>query len=72
MPVARTKHMNIYRIMNFRDMSHADLARKLKVSRPAVTQMLEQDANLTLNRIKKIAEALDCELRIEFIPKEIS
>jgi transcriptional regulator with XRE-family HTH domain len=40
----------------------ADLARKLGVSKPYVTKLLGGGANLTLESMVRLAEALDCRL----------
>lgn len=42
--------------------SKADLARKLGVSKPYVTKLLGGGANLTLESMVRLAEALDCSL----------
>ena len=49
-------------IMAAQGISKADLARKLGVSKPYVTKLLGGGANLTLESMVRLAEALDCSL----------
>ena len=50
---------DIARMMKAKSVSRAELARRLKVSAPYVTQMLgNEDANLTLRTIARIYDAL--------------
>jgi len=56
--VAEVQH-EIARIMKSKGMSRAELARRMKISAPAVTQMLgDEDANLTLRTVARIFDAL--------------
>lgn len=56
--VAEVQH-EIARIMKTKGMSRAELARRMKISAPAVTQMLgDEDANLTLRTVARIFDAL--------------
>lgn len=57
--VAQVQH-EISRIMKSKGVSRAELARRMKVSAPYVTQMLgDDDANLTLRTVARIFDALD-------------
>jgi transcriptional regulator with XRE-family HTH domain len=49
-------------IMAEQGISKADLARKLGVSKPYVTKLLGGGANLTLESMVRLAEALGCSL----------
>jgi len=49
-------------IMAAQGISKAELARKLGVSKPYVTKLLGGGANLTLESMVRLAEALDCSL----------
>lgn len=42
---------------------------KLGLSKNAISQSLSRD-NISLDKMLLIAEALDCELKIELVPKE--
>lgn len=56
--VAQVQH-EISRIMKFKGVSRAELARRMKVSAPLITQMLgDDDANLTLRTVARIFDAL--------------
>lgn len=56
--VAQVQH-EIARIMKSKGISRAELARRMKVSAPLVTQMLgDEDANLTLRTVARIFDAL--------------
>ncbi len=46
--------------------SRADLSRRLEISKPAVTRMLNGNTNFTLKSLLKIAIALEKELDISF------
>lgn len=48
-------------------LSRSELARRLQVSRGAVTQFLDTDANLTVDSIERITTAIGkkCEFRIK-------
>lgn len=57
--VAEVQH-EIVRLMKNKGISRAELARRMKVSAPHVSQMLgDEDANLTLRTVARIFDALD-------------
>ena len=51
------------------DIKQQYIVDKLGVSKNAVSQLLNRD-NISLDKMLMIAEALDCDLKIELIPKE--
>ena len=51
-------------------MSRAELARKLGVSRAAVTKMLNGQPNMTLKRLVTVAMALHAEVEVNLRPKK--
>lgn len=56
--VAEVQH-EINRLMKSKGISRAELARRMKVSPPHITQMLgDEDANLTLRTVARIFDAL--------------
>lgn len=56
--VAEVQH-EISRLMKAKGVTRAELARRMKVSAPHVTQMLgDEDANLTLRTVARIFDAL--------------
>ena len=52
-------------------MSTYQLARRLEISQPAATKLeqRERDGTISLNSLRKAAEALDCNLVYAFVPK---
>ena len=58
--------------MNELEMSRADLARKLGVSRAAVTKMLNGQPNMTLKKLVTVAMALDAEVEVSLRPEQVS
>src|ERR1043165_2447254 len=56
--------------MKRRDVNKAKLARLLGKSRAYVTQVLQGDANFTIESLVKIARALECELDLKLTPKQ--
>jgi transcriptional regulator with XRE-family HTH domain len=62
----------IYRAIDNEGVSKAELAVRLGTSRSYVTKMLQGTANFTLDSLSRIAEALNCEFRLDLIPKRDS
>jgi len=64
----------IYTIRSSLSITLDRLAKKLNVSTPAVMQFErnEVDENISLKTLKKVAQALDCQLYYSFIPKDRS
>lgn len=50
-------------------MTRAELARRLKVTRPRITALLKPESNPELNTLHAVAEATAAELWIGLIPK---
>ena len=64
----------INKIRNTLDITFAHIAKKLNTS-PQVVKKFEQneiDGSITLNSLKKVADAMECRLVYAFIPKEKS
>jgi len=59
----------IIEIMDKKNISRAELAKHLKVSKPAVSKLLNNGSNITVKRLLAISEALDCNLQIDFAEK---
>ena len=49
-------------------MSQAELARRMGVSRPMITKLLAGDRNFQLKTLLRLGDALDMELKVEFVP----
>jgi transcriptional regulator with XRE-family HTH domain len=49
-------------------LSQVEFAKKADLPRSTITRFENGNCNPTLNNLKKIAKALDMELRIEFVP----
>ena len=59
----------IYRAIENEHVSKAELADRLGTSRSYVTKILQGTANFTLDSLCRIAEALNCEFRLDLVPK---
>lgn len=57
-------------IMKDRNLSRADLARQLGVSSASISKLLTKPPNISINRMLKIAEVLECKLDISLTKKE--
>lgn len=55
--------------MREQDISRAELARRLGVSRAFVTKLLNGNPNLTIKTMMSIADVLGCDLNIDIYPK---
>ena len=51
--------LNLERIMKFKNMTRADLARKLGVSRQQVSKLLKEDSDIKFSTVSKVADALN-------------
>ena len=51
------------------DISRAVLARRMRVSRPMITKLLTGDSNFQLKTLIRLADALDMELMLNFVPE---
>ncbi len=51
------------------NLKQKDIVDKLGLSKNAVSQALSRD-NISLDKMLLIAEALDCDLKIELVPKD--
>lgn len=56
----------IYQAMQSRDVTPAELSRRLGTSRAYVTKILQGNVNFTVESLGKIAHALDCDFRPVF------
>lgn len=61
---------NILSIMKRRKMSRKDLAEKIGTSKAAISKLLNDGSNITLRRLLKISDAMDCQVKIDIIPVE--
>jgi len=55
--------------MQQKKINRTRLAEKLKVSAPAVTKILNGNSNFTLKTLLSVADALDLELKIDFVDR---
>ncbi|ACL03295.1 plasmid maintenance system antidote protein, XRE family [Desulfatibacillum aliphaticivorans] len=51
--------------MEKKQISRAELARRMGVKKPTVTRLFKNGSNLTLKRMLSIAEALDCHFQVK-------
>ena len=49
--------------------SQAELARRMGVSRPMITKLLTGDSNFQLKTLLRLADSLEFDLAVDFIPK---
>jgi len=59
----------LYAAMIRQEINHSELARRLHVSRAAVSQMLKRPQSLTLERAEKIARAVGMTLHVYLTPR---
>lgn len=59
MNLTQNIQMQIKKVLQFKDMTQKELSTRLDISEAAVSQLLSTDENLSLERIERIAEALD-------------
>ena len=63
---------NICALMDEQGISRAELARRLKWQRSAVTKMLQGNHNISILRLVKVALALGCTLTApQFVPRAV-
>jgi len=48
--------------------SQAEVARRMGVSRPMITKLLTGDSNFQLRTLLRLADALDMDLMVDFVP----
>lgn len=60
----------IAEVLQQRAMNKTKLAQKLNCSPPYITKLLNGGENLTIKKMLEIAHVLECNLDIDFIPKE--
>lgn len=60
----------ILELLQTRKMNKTELAEKLNCSKPYITKLLNGGENLTIKKMVEIAFVLNCNLDIDFIPKE--
>lgn len=57
----------IFQIMEEKDVTEAELARRLETSRAYVNKVLQGSTNFTVESLVKIGIALECELKLELV-----
>ncbi len=62
----------IFVLMEDKDITEAELARRLNTSRAYVNKVLQGSTNFTVESLVKIGMALGCELKIEFTKEKVS
>jgi transcriptional regulator with XRE-family HTH domain len=62
---------NICRIMKEKNITRSKLAELLKVSKPAVSKILDGNSNFTLKKLLSLADTLDQDLEIRFKDKKM-
>ncbi|MBF0475569.1 MAG: helix-turn-helix transcriptional regulator [Deltaproteobacteria bacterium] len=63
---------NILKVMAEKDISRAELAKKLGVSKASISKMLNYGSNITIRRLLGLAEALNCELTVSLAPSALT
>jgi len=58
----------ILSVMQQKKITRADLAIKLGTSKAAVSKLLNDGSNITLKRLLKISQALDCDVNVQIVP----
>lgn len=60
---------NVLEMMEKRGINRNELAKKMGVSRASITQFLNEGSNITIKRLLKLSEALDCKIEIQIVDK---
>lgn len=60
----------ILELLPSRKMNKTLLAEKLNCSKPYITKLLNGGENMTIKKMVEIASVLECDLDIDFFPKE--
>ncbi|MFL0797056.1 MAG: helix-turn-helix transcriptional regulator [Cellvibrionaceae bacterium] len=60
----------VYELMAEKGLSAKELAKRLGVSKPRVSKMLDGSSNLTLRTLSDIGFALEKDIRIDFVDSE--
>lgn len=60
---------NILGIMKRKGINRNELAKKMDVNRASVSQFLNEGSNITIKRLLKISEALDCDINIQILER---
>lgn len=61
---------DLTKVLNKKNISKADLAKKLDKSRSAITQLLNGTPNITINKMVELADACGMEIKIKLEDKE--
>lgn len=62
----------ILQAMKNRGINKKGLADKMGTSKATVSKLLNNGSNITLRRLLRISEAIECDLRLDLIPKGVS
>jgi len=58
-------------LMNAHHLTRTELARRLGVSKPYITKILNGKPNVTLETLLKLSDALEGELKLGIVPKKV-
>ncbi len=61
----------LYEIMKEKGLNYSKIAKKLNVSRARISALFSCQHNVTLKTLIAVADALDCDLEIKLIPREV-
>jgi len=61
----------LYERMKEKGLNFSKIAQKLNVSRARISALFSCQHNVTLKTLIAVADALDCELEIKLVPKEV-
>jgi len=61
----------LYERMKEKGLNFSKIAKKLNVSRARISALFSCQHNVTLKTLIAVADALDCDLEIKLVPKEI-
>jgi transcriptional regulator with XRE-family HTH domain len=59
----------ILRAMKNKGINRKGLADRLGTSKAAVSKLLNNGSNMTLSRLLRIAEAIECDIHLDLVPK---
>lgn len=66
----REAQLLVQQLMNERNISRSELARRAEISRPRLTKILTASSNMTLRTLARLVHAMDASVCLKFAKKK--